>query len=839
MPPTASTAVLRPKLSELAQGITLATGRRHKIIVPKLEVDVLQMNDAHFHSGGAVVLPWRWGPGRGIAEREDRVSSLSVIAAALRYAKQNTAKKLLLAGHAAPALSQARARAIASLLKGDPAAWGTLCVKHQKVEDLQLTLAWVAETHGWRCHPGAIDGECGPKTRGARQVFRRHYNRERSGRLALEADETSSDDWRAFFDLFDLGLTDELGEDLPACRAALSFHAPDVLACEADDGRVDLLFLGPAKPYPDFFGERPPGDSIYGLRPLVKRRHLPVDPPVQLVVKLTAVEGLYKPGFKVEGDIDPKASGYQQGYTSDDDRGRIFVNHRPRADPGQSWQEAVVKDTQYIELEASIELVQGAKIPPDARVEWEWFDPNSADHPETHEHGARLPDQVDVDGRPRSLVNRGTCDFPKPGGPDMARFAQAGDIGFADGSTIHLADTQIKDGRTRVRLHVSNVAGDSFVVTARPKGSPRIAPSGSAGTGAMTVWKRIDVEVVRMENAFALPIDQIPPCFEPARVQMDFAPERVVPSKPFLTDSDRDQPRAATAYATAEAGEFKQQGKPGWFFLAAVERFSSEHADSPGPSTALYEGKARLQIETSRGRRWETLVIDQVIDRPGAIVTIHDVEGGPHGFAVAAAIRIAGGKTHLYLRGTDYHSDFEVPRGAHTGLIGDPGRGGAYDRADYYFPRHRMSSASGAWEPGGMGFGEEVFVRVEPGGYSETGGYSPEVCRAGKKYFGGRLLVFTRVHGRAALDVEQALGVIVHEFTHAFGFPHECGYYGWPQPATYSCSMNTFLNWLYAIGTRELQRFQFGTWSTHLCSKHLAGLREVNLEDHPVMWRWT
>jgi len=838
-PATSSTAELRPTVSELAEGITLATGRRYKVIVPKLEVETLVIKDVHFHDGSAVVLPWRWDERPGGSEPRARLSALSVIAAALRHAKEHPAQKLLLVVHADGPLARARAQTTQALLKGDRAAWGALCAKHQEVQDLQLTLAWVAETHGWPCHPGVIDGTAGPTTRAARQAFRQRYKLERSGALPLDAKETLADDWNAFFDLFDLGLSDELGDDLAAGRAALTFHAPEILTSgRDDDGRVDLLFLDPAKPYPDFFAESPPANSIYGAVPLVRRRPLPVEPPVQLVVKLTAIHGLYKPGFRTEGDVDPKASGYQQGYTSDDDLGRIFVNHKPRTNPRQSWQHVVVKDTQYIELVASVELAQGAAMPPDARVEWEWFDPNSPDHPETQDHGARLPDQVDVDGRPRSLLNRGTCDFPKPGGQDMARFAQAGDAGFADGATVTLARTQIKDGTSRVRLHVSNVAGDSFVVIARPRNVPRIAPPASARTGAMTVWKRIDVEYVRMKDAFALPVDRVPQFFEPARVQMDFAPERVVPSKRFLTKRAAHARRASSRYATARRGEFKKQGKPGWFFLAAAERLSSQNADSAAPSVPLYAGKAKLQIETFDGTSWETLVVDQVFEHPAGAVTIQDVEGGPHGFATIADTRIADGQTHLYLSGLDYHSDFEVSRGENTGLLGDPGRGGAYDKVDLYFPRHRVRSSSGAWEPGGLGFGEEVFIRVKPAGNVEYGGLSPGVLRRGREYFAGRTLVFTRIHGRTSLHTDEALGVIVHEFTHAFGFPHECGFYAWPQPPTYSCAMNTFTNWLYAIGTRELERFQFGTWAAHLCSKHLAGVREVHLEDNPVMWRW-
>jgi hypothetical protein len=859
---------LRPKLKELRAGLTLATGQRYRIIIPKLDVDVVEMEDIHFHHNSAVVLPWRYGENADSSADEDRLSGLSVIAAALRYSKANPGKKLLLAGHTDSSgqtdynrkLSEVRAKTTQALLKGDKKGWGGLCIQHQKVEDLQETLVWVAEVHGWPCHPGAVDDTLGPKTRAARRAFRKRYNDEFSVSLPLDAEATSEQDWEAFFDLFEQGLTDELGDDLESCRGALSFHGPDILACgedfarggnrptgmrSASDRRVDMLFLDPSKPYPDFFDETPPGNSIYGPVLIVKRRYLPIDPPVQLAVKVATIEGLYKPGFAADGDVAPKASGYQGGYLSDDDLGRIFVNHKPRTDPTQSWDDAVTKDTQYIELVATIQLVQGAKIPPDARVEWEWFDPNAADHPETNAHGARVPDEVDVDGHPRSALNRGTCDFPKPGGKHMARFGQAGDCGFADGKSVNLCDTQIASGGTRVRLHVSNVAGDNFVVIARPKNSPRIAPSNTARTGVMTVWKRIDVEYVKMAGGFSLPVDQVPPFFEPARVQMDFAPEREVTSKHFLTKREDDEEAACADYATARKGAFTSEGKPGWFFLAAAERASSENftassgaATGDGSPKIVYKGKAKVAVVSGGGQTWEKVIVDQVIAGKVAILTVHDVDGGPKGFMPVFKKEVIGGKTHLHLWGIDYQSDFEVTRGKNTGLLGGAGRGGAYDKTDTYYLRHR-ARFSGAWEPGGMGFGEEVFIRAAPPGSTETTGLSPSARFTGREYFAGRLLIFTRAFEASSLDADHTVGTIVHEFTHAFGYPHKCGYYGWPQPPEFSCAMNYFLTWLYEVGTRKLQRFVFGTSGAHLCSKHLSGVREVNLEDNPAIWSWT
>ena len=137
-----------------------------------------------------------------------------------------------------------------------------------------------------------------------------------------------------------------------------------------------------------------------------------------------------------------------------------------------------------------------------------------------------------------------------------------------------------------------------------------------------------------------------------------------------------------------------------------------------------------------------------------------------------------------------------------------------------------------------MGFAEDVYIETTPPGIIETRGLSPPVVHQGQRYFAGRLVVFTRAAAATSLDINRTVATIVHEFTHAFGYPHKCGYYAWPQPPAESCAMNYFLSWLYVIGSRRLDRFKLGEKSPNLCAKHLAGVREVHLEDNPVMWTW-
>ena len=82
-------STIRPTLRDLAKGLELSTNAVHKVIIQRLFVDAVEMEDVHFHHNSAVVLPWRYGENTGITADEQRIAGLSVIVAALK----NSAKK--------------------------------------------------------------------------------------------------------------------------------------------------------------------------------------------------------------------------------------------------------------------------------------------------------------------------------------------------------------------------------------------------------------------------------------------------------------------------------------------------------------------------------------------------------------------------------------------------------------------------------------------------------------------------------------------------------------------------------------------------------------------------
>jgi len=573
------------------------------------------------------------------------------------------------------------------------------------------------------------------------------------------------------------------------------------------------------------------------------------------VVKLIDIAGLYKPGYDDPLDVQNRTtrlSGYvkgergRPGYKSEDHRGRIFINHVPRKDATVEWDKLWKKNTQYIELTVEI-YPEDFEVPPGLRVVWSWEDPDDPfnENTDVHPDAGAFLDPNDYDDQGGKLEakegdNEGECDFPNPDSGEEAQFETIAPYGRRAGSAKNEVETDIVDRLSKIRFHVTNVGGDNFRIKVRLTPHGEISHSFGDETGVMTMWKRISVEVRKMTTAADLPIENVPPYFENAFVQMDFMPVQPAPQKAHICNRVDDESDASSRYMEKE---FKNKNKPGWFFLVSAVEAAKEVATSH--RELLYQGDGEIKPFFHWGQWFDIIVIPQHLPKTAASIRLKEGNDSIDWFSMGQMNATPGpGFCTLFPASIDFNSDFE----AGDGWIGDHergGRGGIYDRFDVRFPSHTISYPGRNRRLDGYGFPlspAKVEVEVYTAGGGGTGGISTFVRKGGKDYFAGRTMIFSR--NRAYLFQVWPMSTtilestIVHEFTHAFGFPHKCGFHTYQDPAKYSCAMNYFHSWLYAPGTRTLQRFVAGEENGHLCAAHLNGLRTVHLEDNPALWEW-
>ena len=151
---------------------------------------------------------------------QEYTTGLSIIAQALKFASDNSGKKLLVAAHAESigsegatvSLTDRRAHNVLTYLKGDQEGWAEACQQHC-IDDVQNILRWAAKRQGYGCDPGKIDGQNGPKYRKALNAFRQGYKEEFdteiAGRLQVKG-PIDTNDWQAFFELYDIALAEKL-----------------------------------------------------------------------------------------------------------------------------------------------------------------------------------------------------------------------------------------------------------------------------------------------------------------------------------------------------------------------------------------------------------------------------------------------------------------------------------------------------------------------------------------------------------------------------------------------------------------------------------------------------
>jgi hypothetical protein len=229
---------------ELAKGVALATKERNTFVVKRNNAELIEVDERQLALLGHVILPL--GFPASTDPEVAPISGLSIVAQALRYAKDHGDRVLLVAAHAdaladqpdatanqagALALSARRAENVRALVAGDRAAWAASC-DGCDYTSLQVMLRWASTAHDMNCDPGPIDGTNNAQTRAALLRFRAAYGAEPTQEPEpLVRPELA--DFEAFFDRYEISIARLLAVEpdaVAAEHAAVVFHSPEQLA---------------------------------------------------------------------------------------------------------------------------------------------------------------------------------------------------------------------------------------------------------------------------------------------------------------------------------------------------------------------------------------------------------------------------------------------------------------------------------------------------------------------------------------------------------------------------------------------------------------------------------
>ena len=539
-----------------------------------------------------------------------------------------------------------------------------------------------------------------------------------------------------------------------------------------------------------------------------------------VAVEFQKIEGLYKPGVQSEEQPYPLRSGYEPGYHSEDHLGRIFINR----DLSGAW----TKQRQQIALTVNVRALRG-RIPPDAKVRWTIEVPDNPinDLTEVHRASGPILDAGDYDGvgNPTGADgndNEGTVHVPQSA-DSTAPWEEVSSFSIGDSNDTS-ATTAIVDEQSSVILHCPNTNGDRLIVSAVVEDpSVHALPT---RTGTMTMWRRIDVEYLRMPSAVSLPVDGIWKFFEPACVQLDFAPERVLAQaldRPYMTARAADRHRNCHLFLRQASEHLCEEG---WFHLVSANR---DLRDPPPPrrhdvTRGVISQRPDTDCVTVEGVFPDALGVKLRFGSPQREVVFRVLE--------TTLLRIdptTRGQTIVTQPDQATHTLCPIdpqtitPKFTH----GDGNMEACYREKVYYYPQREGNDSS--WFLGRTGFGapDNVDVEVVSGAPPGASGVSPPIDRNGTEYFAGRTFLFdARDH-----TPNYVINTIVHEFIHAFGMPHICGQHDYRTPRKHACAMS-YENHGLVNETLEIiadNAENTGPWP---CALHLREVRRTKLEDN-------
>lgn len=495
-----------------------------------------------------------------------------------------------------------------------------------------------------------------------------------------------------------------------------------------------------------------------------------------LRLDITEIRGLYRDD-----------GSYLAGYTSDDDRGRVYCNrtYDPSAPSNPLWN----KDHQHIDLTVEI-APPGVTLPQDARIVWESSDPDDPSDDGMDLASAEEVDPYDYDGN--DADNDGADRDSEDNSHDRDDHPLFEVIGPY--AMLPVGETKIVGGISKVRVNLTDDGGDNFIIKARIRFAAGVASSGGDETGIMTVWKRIDVEYRRMIPSKTLPVALVQPHFDKAFVEWHFHDEGVCANHEYLEPNPGQVAYCAKWTSPSSVGQFRHRGDGGWHFVCCARKAAEDSDGDPPGRQMPSDGTGKILTQSADGipAEMEGYLL-------GDLTQNWDID--EH-----------NGKV-LWINPTGPHDAFFYF------LIGGSG-GNVLAIAPYrYLTPHGAEIRALNLQSPELSLGSTVTYNISEGA---TGGYTPGVPPDANVVVYRETLEH-KVATDPSLPSLQAclLRTLIHELMHSFGLHHECGNADWN--GTHSCAgMMRKTPVLSAGGVTLLPA------ANDFCGAHLRAIREAD-----------